>query len=683
MYLFSELNFLVVIPILLLWALGGWLILARTFDLNPAERGLAGLAVGLTVGTLFSNLLARFLPTPVAFWLAAGLTVVLGAALAWPLTGPFQGKRDLFPVGAFQPGQWLLFAFFVVVFTMMGRGLGIFDDHQNLPQISSMALGDIPPHFAFDPRVLWSYHYFLLLVAAQFTRLAGAGPWASLDFVRGLTLALTLAFTGMLAYRLTHSRVAAALSAAFLYFVGGARWILLLLPARLLQAASSSVTLIGSGADTGANLSLALTKYWDIQGLGPLPFPFMYGSGLDPSLVMFHAGYGSSMVMLALLLVLLASSRISDGIDKKRGWVAQAILAILLAALALANEVTFTFLCIGLVFAVLFWVIKNRSLRLPASLWAWAPVFIGGGLLALVQGGVFTGVVVSALGCLTGSQADALYKVSFVLRLPTVLSAHVGTLSLLNPVQWFVILAETGLVIFALPWVVKYGLQLVRDEKWLEAAWVFSMLPSLLTIFVEYTGNAGPTALSRMTAHFLMILKIYAFPLLWLWVRERSETVKIALFGWGLAASLSGLALFSLQIAAMPNPVYAEFLDNLDAKMFAKHWGTLDSSALVFDTSVTRATTALGLHTLSAANNGEQYGAPADPTWLALEADPDPYRFNTAGFRYLYFDLQDWRKYGTRFENPCVVTIDELQETASDGKVTNLRRLIDVSQCQP
>ena len=115
--------------------------------------------------------------------------------------------------------------------------------------------------------------------------------------------------------------------------MGGARWILLLLPMRLLQAVSSSVTLIGSGADTGVNLILALTKYWDIQGLGPLPFPFMYGSGLDPSLVMFHAGYGASMVMLALLLVLL-SSRISykagtpekpEGRQNNR-WAAQAIL---------------------------------------------------------------------------------------------------------------------------------------------------------------------------------------------------------------------------------------------------------------------------------------------------------------------------------------------------------------------
>src|SRR3972149_6606796 len=137
MSLFSEVNFLIVIPLLALWTLGGWLILARTFDLAPAERGLMGLGVGLTVGALLSNLLARFLPTAAAFWLAALLTVAIGAALAWPL------KRDLFPREAFQPAQWILFFAFVIVFTLISRGLGIFDDYQNLPQISSMVLGDI------------------------------------------------------------------------------------------------------------------------------------------------------------------------------------------------------------------------------------------------------------------------------------------------------------------------------------------------------------------------------------------------------------------------------------------------------------------------------------------------------------------------------------------------------------
>jgi hypothetical protein len=667
MYLFSELNFFSLILLLALWALGGWLIVARIFDLHAHERGVIGLSIGLTIATLLANLLARFVPATFAFWGAALLTVVIGVALARPF------KRELFAREAFQPLQWVILILAVFVFTLIGRGLGFFDDQQNLPQLSSMALGDVPPHFALDPRQLWSYHYFLLLVAAQFERLTDAPPWVAIDLARGLSLGLTISLGGLLAYRLTTSRVAASLSMAFLFFAGGARWILFILPARLLQAASSGIALIGSGADTGPNLTTALYKYWQIQGLGPLPFPFVYGSGLDASMVMAHAGYGTSMVMLALLLVLLAG--------RGRGWIAQAIFALTLAALALANEVTFAFLYAGLIFAILFWAVKNRNLRPPQSLWAHAPALIAGGLLVLVQGGILTGIFTGWIGRLTGAETNVLYQTSFKLQMPVILSAHLGSLSLLNLTDWFVILAETGLVVLALPWVFKYSLKLVSDEKWLEAAWLFSIIPSLLTVFLEYTGNAGPTALSRMTAHFLLVLKIYAVPLLWLWVQGRSETLKTALLGWGLATCLSGLALFSLQIAAMPNPVYAEFLGNLDARMYARHWGKLQSDAFVFDDNPPRATTVLGLHTISSTDFNSPNGPPSDPTFLALAGDPDPYRLNAAGYRYAYLDLRYWRKYGARFEQTCVRSLDKFEETGADGKLSDLRWLLDLKDC--
>ncbi len=664
MYLFSEFSPLPLLALLALWMAGGYLILSR-FELPAHERVLAGLGVGLTLSALLANLTGRFLPTTIAFWLAGGITLGIGLGLAWPVW------RSLVTREVFQPGQWLAFAIITFILTLIGRGLGIFDDYQNLPQISSMALGDLPPHFAYDPRLLWSYHYFLLLVAAQFTRLADAGPWAAMDLARGLTLALTLFLGGMLAQRLTRSRLAAFYTGLFLFFVGGARWMLLLLPASLLNRVSSSVTLIGSGADTGPNLVTALYKYWKIQGLGPLPFPFAYGSGLDPSLSMAHAGYGASAFMLLFLVLLLAG--------KGRGWVQQSIIAILLAALALANEVTFTFVYAGLVFAVLLWMLANRSFKFPASVWHWAPAVIGGGIIALLQGGIFTGVLLGLVGRFSGAEASqALYKVSFALRLPAVLSAHVGTLSLFNPLHWFVILAETGLVVLALPWTFKYGWNLVREEKWLEAAWVFSMVPSLLTIFVEYTGNAGPTALSRMTAHFLMVLKLYAVPLLWLWAQNRAEGLRNSLFGWGLASALSGIALFSLQIAAMPNPVYAEYLGSLDAKIYAKHWGRLQTGAWVFDPSPTRGTTVLGMHSLSGIN----YGPPTYPKWIALSENPDPLALNAGGYRYVYLDLPYWRKFADHFANPCVLLLDQVEESGADGKVTDMRVLMDIGNCK-
>ncbi len=691
MYLLSELNLLPAFLLLALWTLGGWLITARTFNLPSNERGLVGLGVGLVTGTWLANWLARFLPPSLAFWGAGLLTVLLGLALSWPL------NRDLFPSSTetsssksswtaslkeiFQPGAWVWFVLFVIIFTLIGRGFAFFDDPQNLAPVSIMATGDIPPHFSYNPDLRFGYHYFLLLVASQFVRLASAGPWTALDLARGLTLALTLAYGGFLALRITRSRLAQSVSMVFIAFAGGARWLFLLLPIALQHQLSSSIQLIGSGADTGPNLIIAIYKYWKIEGLGPLPFPFMFGSGLDPSFSMFHNGWGTSAVTIALLLVLLTNA--TGFTQKPRGFKAYIPIVILLASMALANEVTFAFLYFGLAFAALAWIVQKRSLRLPRSLWIWVGVMFIGGILALVQGGMFTEI---ARGWIekqaSGPTAGSTYfKVSFALGLPTLLSAHLGYLSLLNPLQWVAILGETGLAIFALPIVLKQLPGFSREENWLEAAWIGSIIVSLLMVFVQYTGNAGPTAASRMQAHFLTVVKIYAIPLLWIWVvslgaSKHSENIKTTIFAWGLATVFSGISLFGLQITAMPNPVYALYLTPLDAQMFSRQWDRIDSHSLVFDPVYPRAATILGRPIRSSITMGENL-----PEWNLLDENPDPFKLKAAGYDYLYVDLKYLNKYANTIQKNCVVLIDKIQDKNA-GTVVDGRYLFNLTKCQ-
>ena len=682
MYLFSELELIPLIALLMLWAVGGYLITARAFDLStrwgqsgyPHERGLVSLGIGLTLGTWLANWLARFMPTTLAFWGAALLTVAIGVALAWPL------KRDLFPKEAFQPAQWLIFILAVFVFTLIGRGFGFFDDHQNLPPVSIMATGDIPPHFAYNPTLNFGYHYFLLLVASQFVRLTAAGPWTALDLARGLTLALTLAYGGFLAYRMTKSKVAASLSVTFMMFAGGARWLFLLLPISLQRQLSSSIMLIGSGADTGSSLITAIYKYWKIEGLGPLPFPFMFGSGLDASLSMSHNGWGASAIAMVLLIILLAPhfrrSSAEDG-ETPGEWRSAIPIVVLLASIALANEVTFAFLYIGLVFAALAWIVQKRSLRLPRSLWMWVLLMFIGGVFALVQGGMFTEIVRGWLEQqASGSAAGTYFKVSFALGAPSVLSAHLGALSLLDPLQWVAILGETGLAVFALPIVLKQLGPFSRDENWFEAAWVGSIIISLLMVFVQYTGNAGPTAASRMLAHFLTVLAIYAVPLIWLWLEKRGENARIAALAWGLATIFSGLSLFGFQLAAMPNPVYAIYLDQLDGQMFTRQWDRLAPNTMVFDPIYPRAATIFGRPTRSSITMGENL-----PEWTALAADPDPFKLKAAGYDYLYVDLKYFAKYSAVIQQSCVKLIDQVDDK-NNGKVVDSRILFGTTDCR-
>ena len=686
MYLFSELNLFPALLLLALWTLGGWLITARTFDLPPHERGLVSLGIGLVTGTWLANWLARWLAPGLAFWGAALLTIAIGLVMAWPL------KRDLLPKsngGAswktqlgeiFQPGSWVIFIFFVVVFTLIGRGFAFFDDHQNLAPVSIMATGDVPPHFSYNPDLRFGYHYFLLLVASQVGRLASAGRWTALDLARGLTLALTLAYGGFLAFRITRSKLAQSVSMIFIAFAGGARWLFLLLPIGLQRQLSSSVQLIGSGADTGPNLITAIYKYWKIEGLGPLPFPFMFGSGLDPSFSMFHNGWGTSAVTMALLLILLTKS--GNFTQGWRAFKAFIPVTILLASMALANEVTFAFLYFGLTFAALSWIIQKRSLRLPRTLWLWVGVMFISGVLALLQGGMFTEIArgwveKQAAGATAGS---TYFKVGFALNLPTLLSAHLGYLSLLNPLQWVAILGETGLVVFALPIVLKQLPGLSRDENWLEAAWIGSIIVSLLMVFVLYTGNAGPTAASRMQAHFLTVVKIYAIPLLWVWVvslgaSKRADNIKTTVLAWGLATVFSGISLFGMQIAAMPNPVYAIYLTQLDAQMFSRQWDQLAPHSMVFDPVYPRAATILGRPIRSSITMGENL-----PEWDSLDENPDPANLKAAGYDYLYVDLKYLNKYAQIIQKDCAKLIDHVDDK-NGGKVVDGRYLYNLSKC--
>ena len=112
------------------------------------------------------------------------------------------------------------FFLLTIFFISIGRGLALFDDYQNLPTVSLMATGDIPPHFALDPRFSFNYHYLLLLFAAQFMRLGNMFPWTALDASRGLIIALPLVLAWLWAYRMTCHRVASVLTSMMLMFAG-------------------------------------------------------------------------------------------------------------------------------------------------------------------------------------------------------------------------------------------------------------------------------------------------------------------------------------------------------------------------------------------------------------------------------------------------------------------------------
>lgn len=286
-----------------LWCAGGYLLAASLFRLRRAEIAMIGLGLGLVLQTWLANLLAHVLPVDAAFWLSSGLVFIGGLAAQFAVQHNLRLASLRF---TFYFPQWLLLGALILLFNAIGRGLGIFDDYQNLPTVSLMATGDIPPHFSLDPSLNFGYHYFLLLFAAQVMRLGHMFPWSALDLARGLILALPLMLTGLWAHRFTRNHIASFLTVFMLAFGGGARWLLLLLPSSWLNQISENIKMIGSGALTAPNLAEALLTNWKIDGTGPLPFPFAFYTGINQPYIMAYTGISGSAILILLLLLLTA-----------------------------------------------------------------------------------------------------------------------------------------------------------------------------------------------------------------------------------------------------------------------------------------------------------------------------------------------------------------------------------------
>lgn len=668
MYLFSELQVIPLLLLFLLWGVGGWLMTLRWFDLETHERGLIGFGLGLIIANWLGNFLVRFTPMPVAFWLAALLTLGIGLVAAWPLKSELFTERH-----KIQWSTWALFIIAAFIFTLIRRGLGMLDESQNFPSISLMATGDVPPHLPGAPDVRYGYHYFLFLLGVQFMRVASAPLWTAFDLAHGLTLPLAIILVGFLAWRLTRNKTVAWISALFYAFVSGTRWLLLLLPGTLLRRISSSLSLIGSGSDSGANLLEALSRPWQAAGSGPILFPFAFVNGVNSPTIMMHHGYGVSAALIMILLLLLAG--------RQRTWQAGFPIVILLSSLALANEVDFVLLYVGIVLVALVWLIQNKTIRPPQSARFWIVVVILAGVLALVQGGMPTEVIRGRLAP-SNTQADSYFDVTFSIVPPTVISSHLGKLSLFHPLQFLAALFETGPLILALPLVLSWGYKALRDEQWFQAALVASAIPSLLSVFIEYSGNAGITATTRLLSNAFFVCKIFAVPLFWLWLQNQPEWKHHFVYGLGITAVLGGMVLFAIQLIAVPRPIYTDFLTDMDARFHQEYWDRLSPrSAWVLDPNPLRSMTVFG----------RQADANAAGSWItqsneysALVQNPDPYQLSAAGYIYVYADKDYWKLYASQLEQPCVQVLKTVEgvKEAHGGLVPDFRRLADISQCK-
>ncbi len=638
---------------------GGYLLVRVIFNVSPEEEWILGIAGGISVNVVFAAIITQLLPAPLSFYLSAALVFLLGILLT-----SFHKK-------SFQNWRWkslsVFIPFLLVVWISfrISRGMAIFDDYAHLPTTSLMALGQVPPVFAYDPSVTYAYHYFLMLFAAQIMRIGDVLPWTALDVSRSISFGLAVILAGFWAYRMTRSRWAALIGGFFMAMGGGTRWLSLFLPQKFFGKISDQVLLMGSGATSGANILEAIQSNWKIEGIGKLYIPFGFTNGiLQPGVLSMH-GPNGLMGMVLLLFILLTWNRWRD--TKAAG-----LTAIILSGISLVNESDLLLVLGGWGLVLLARVIQMKSIRVERRLWIWGGIIVAAIILSIPLGGAFQDILLKGI-----NQSSASYQtVGFVLnRNPSIVSAHLGPLSLLNSRTALLALFELGPVILLMPLLVYFGIRSFRAHRWVDSILIFGFLLTLAAVFVNFEGSTGVRNTSRLYS-FLTISFIYFVSLAWMWLKQRRPYLQYAGIMLGAMMCVSGLVVFAFQLPSMIASVPSYYMNELDAQILDKYWNTFDQDAMVFDAVPSRAVTVFG----RAVNAGMTWYE-FKPEWKELVSTPDPHAVQKAGYRYVYMDEEFWAKdqgaIQTYYSDSCVKPMEFIK--AWPGLQ---RRLFDISKCK-
>jgi hypothetical protein len=590
-----------------------------------------------------------------------------------PASAPIRSIRSNNPLTALYADltaglPWLLaLAALFGLFLGINRGLAIFDDYTNLPLVSMIASGDVPPHFYLNPEIELDYHYGMHLLAGSLVRIGGFYPWSALDLYKAISIALATVL-GMLWYRRTMRPWAAiVLGGLFVLFAGGARWLLLLLPPGWLETLGRDVELVGSAMQSARNLPLALTGPWRIEGDGPMPFLFAFVSGVVQPLTMAMTSSGAWPTATVFLLLLAG----------KRRWrpLSGIVFGLLVAALAPVSEHLFLIVWGALVVAALVYSLQQRSLRAALD-WLW-PI-LPGALLAPLMGGVVSGTIERLLAQGSGGLAQGTATMPGVaLRWPpAIFSAHLGALELFRPAQLALALIEIGpLLLLAVPVTLAIP-GFIRRRKLLAAGMalmaILSLCAPMVVRFVERERD-----ISRLFGAALTLWAALGLPYAWQ-LFQRGGPQRRALLGLLFAAAiLGGLALLPAQLVARLQPQPSYFIQEADVWMSRQHWERLEPGAWVLDPVFPFRPAALFART-----TGPAYESVYIETnvFLALMGDPTPQAAAAAGYAYIYLERKTWSEMSAEQKRPyqdgCAILVDETRD-----KMGDFRRLYDIRGC--
>jgi hypothetical protein len=677
MYWFRNDSFITIFPWVITaaaWFLGGWLIATHAFRIKKNERILFGFGIGLMLYLNLLNLLGRFMPSSISFVVPALCVLAGGLVYVRINREKLIDFKDL--------SIWPLLLLWAVLFIyslLLERGLVIFDDQYHLSSASLMGAGRIPPIYFLNANFNYSYHYGFDLLGATLIKLGGLFPWSAVDIAKALLWSYSLILIGFILYEFLHSRWKSILGTVVFSFLSGTRYLLMLLPQNILQSMDESIGLMGASASLNTTFSKSIfLPFTAIPGPSQ---PYLFGlyNGIYSSYHMFHTGeYTLSFAII--ILIWLLSTRI-------KSWNSLPILVLLWTHLSLTSESAYGLLALSIFVYFLFQKVFKKPAPqqsfniLLVSLIASIPI-------AIFQGGAVTEILRDGLQSIFNKQAVmppiGTATTSFMAFNwpPTIISGNFTDLSLFNPAQLLVGLLEIGPILFFLPAIFKWGFRKFATEQWMTGiVALFALLGILIPVFISV--GMLRNSIIRFTTYALVFAYILFIMVLFQQDHFKNKVVKILVYFCTVLMSVAGAGNFITQLSAIRNPVLAEHITGLDARICSQVWGKFSQSDVIFDPNGLpgRAVELTGIATVIKPGHFYKIDLSLNlPAWDKLSANPTLQGFLNNGFRYVYVDETWWgglsKAQKDSLSNTCI------QEVAEAAKDNQFRRLLDLEQCK-
>lgn len=675
----SLLSFSLWLMLMMLWWIGGWGLLNIGFNWNELRnKAIVAWGTGLLTYLWLVNLVGRMLPPVWAFtlpaFLLAGGGMVLGGQPGQILRDFVQGVLDGWRM-------WLAFGVVAFIALEVEFGLLVFDEHKNLSLISTLAAGFIPAVNFYHPPQKLAYHYGFQLLGASLVRVGDMFPWVAFDVSKALVLAYVVLLGWLVGKAYLQRAWEQYLFIGAILFAGGTRYLLLLIPQPLLKYIDPVVTLWGTTAEFGRRLSQVLPVTWNVDGGPPTPWPTAFLSGMHNPAVMAHAGPGTFSFALLLLIWLLAL--------RQRSWQSVMVFVPLLSMWALIWETSYGLIIVGTVLFLLgAWITRQKQWLSYAQGWVVAVVLSLGA--SLLQGGTLTEFFLKGVRWVSHARGVSVSMLphggkdvlGFSWRWPpAIVSSHLGPLPLFSPLGWLVALAEMGIGIVLLPWVLQWVWRRVRSAP--ETGWILgiysigALFGMVVPVFVRYRSDRDIT---RLTGFGLQLFTLFLVFALVRWGKEGRRDLFRAGLGSLALMMVSGIVLGGVQLSAIQRPDFGEKISRYDVEVSRQVWDKLPKDAIVFDP--------LGWPAVAVTGRVTRYGEwiyTPTPAFTDLVASPSLRKLRSEGYTHVYIPWEWWyiltSEQRKAFQDKCVKVVAESR--LGPERDAHFRRLLDIRSCTP